>query len=142
MRGFKQYISFYGINFINIKGKVSFYKMFKNGGTYMFPSGPGLAEINDDYNYLKALRHSTYTFFDSGLFVALLNFKKINVQKFSGYLFLTYMFDFLKKKNINSYLLVDPDKKNSSLNIDFMNKNVINSSIRPYIAPIYELFFL
>ena len=86
------------ITFINLKTE-SFNKIITKKGLFVFPSGPALSEIENSKNYYNSLKKADFVFFDSGLFVLLLKiFKKINVNKFSGYKFLNYFFEYLKKK--------------------------------------------
>ena len=99
-------IIFNKIKFINIKKK-DFNNIIKQKGLFVFPSGPGLATIENEFKYLESLRNSDYVFFDSGYLVILLKIlKKINVNKFSGYFFLKLLFDRFKKKIILKYYLL------------------------------------
>ena len=79
-------ITFLDITFVNTNFE-SCINSFSKGGIFLFPSGPGLAEIYNDSYYFKSLKQSSFNFFDSGLFVLLLKLKGLNVRKFSGYLF-------------------------------------------------------
>ena len=108
-------------------------------GLFVFPSGPGLATLNDNEIYKKSLQNADFVFFDSGYFVFLLRIlKNINVKKFSGYLFLRLLFNHFKKNQISKILSVDPNhelsKKNKNFLIDLgiKKKNLIN-----YISPMY-----
>ena len=131
-------VIFNDIKFQNLNDFSSLNEKLFFGGTFMFPSGPGLSQLHDDHVYLNALKKSTCNFFDSGLFVLLLRLKKIRVNKTSGYLFLQYFFNFLKSYNINDYLFVDPDKDNSILNTNYMKENFTTSKIKSYISPNYN----
>ena len=91
-------IIFNKIKFINIHQK-DFDNVTSKKGLFVFPSGPGLATIKNEFKYLESLRNSDYVFFDSGYFVLLLKIlKNIEVKKFSGYYFLKLLFNKFKKK--------------------------------------------
>ena len=129
-------IIFNKIKFIDIDDK-KFKFIINRDGLFVFPSGPGLASIESEFNYLESLRNSDYVFFDSGYFVLLLKIiKGISVKKFSGYKFLKIFLKFLKKKN-NKVLLVDPSIKISKNNIRFF-KNLGINKVKSYIAPFYK----
>ena len=77
------FILFNKIKFINISKK-DFPKIIKKSGLFVFPSGPGLANLKINSPYHKALVKADHVFFDSGYFVILLRvLKKIKVDKFS-----------------------------------------------------------
>jgi N-acetylglucosaminyldiphosphoundecaprenol N-acetyl-beta-D-mannosaminyltransferase len=131
-------IYFKKIRFINLSKK-DFPKIIKKSGLFVFPSGPGLATINNNKEYLKSLRNSDYVFFDSGYFVLLLKIlKNINVEKFSGYLFLELLFKQFKKNRNIKILSVDPNpilSKNN--NLFFINLGIHKKKIFNYISPNY-----
>jgi len=73
-----------------------FKNFIKKKGLFLFPSGPGLSNLNKKKKYLKALKNADFNFLDSGFFVILLNYiKNIKVNKFSGYKFLKIYLKFL-----------------------------------------------
>lgn len=128
------------INFINIK-HIEIKKILKRYGLFVFPSGPGLATINDDKKYLNSLIKSDYVFFDSGYLVFLLFLiKRIKVIKLSGYFFFKEFIKFIKQNNNNNIKIfsVDPNIKFSKNNFNYLKslglkrKNIIN-----YVAPKY-----
>ena len=130
-------ICFKNIRFNNIKNK-DYKKLLKKKGLFVFPSGPGLAGLKNNSNYHLALIKSNYVFFDSGFFVLFLKFfKRINVNKFSGYKFLNYFFNknaAIKNKSVFS---IDPDKANLKLNEKFLKKQGFKIVFN-YLAPIYN----
>ena len=130
-------INFCGVDFYDVKSFKNFV-LFKNKKVFLFPSGPGLAELKNDQVYLSSLQDRSINFFDSGLFVLLLKLKNIHVKKFSGYLFIKELFTFLKDNKIRNYLFIEPSFDHSIVNRNFMKKNYIDSSINSYIAPIYD----
>jgi len=134
-----QQIKFKGITFKNFDIK-DFKKIIEKKGLFLFPSGPGLSSIENEIPYLKALKNADYNFFDSGYFVLLLKyFKKINVNKFSGYLFIKLFLEYIKKNNNKKLFLVDPNIRLSVSNTKLFNKiGVIKKNINNYIAPQYN----
>ena len=132
-------IKFKGIVFKNFQSK-NFKKIIKKKGLFLFPSGPGLSSIEKEIPYLKALKNADYNFFDSGYFVLLLKyFKKINVNKFSGYLFIKLFLEYIKKNNNKKLFLVDPNIRLSVSNTKLFNKiGVLKKNINNYIAPQYN----
>jgi len=128
-----------GIIFKNFKVK-DFKKIIQKKGLFLFPSGPGLSTVEKELPYLKALRNADYNFFDSGYFVLLLKYlKKINVDKFSGYLFIKLFLKYIKANSNKKLLLVDPNIKLSLSNTKLLNKiGVIKKNIHNYIAPQYN----
>lgn len=116
-----------------------FLRIINLKGLFVFPSGPGLATLNDNEIYKKSLQNADFVFFDSGYFVFLLRIlKNINVKKFSGYLFLRLLFNHFKKNQISKILSIDPNhelskkNKNFLINLGIKKKNLIN-----YISPMY-----
>ena len=102
-------IKFKKIFFSNFYEK-DFLKIINTNGFFVFPSGPGLATLNDNETYRKSLQNADLVFFDSGYFVLLLKIlKNISVKKFSGYLFLNLLFKYFKKNKNVKILSVDPN---------------------------------
>lgn len=132
-------IKFKGITFKNFDIK-DFKKIIEKKGLFLFPSGPGLSTIEKEMPYLRALKNADYNFFDSGYFVLLLKyFKKIDVNKFSGYLFIKLFLDYIKKNNNKKLFLVDPNIRLSVSNTKlFNNIGVVKKNINNYIAPHYD----
>lgn len=131
-------IFFKKVRFLNINIE-EFDRLILNNGLFVFPSGPGLATINKDNNYHELLMNADFVFFDSGYFVLLLRFlKNLKVKKFSGYLFLKKLFNYLKKNQNLSILCVDPDKRKSLSNSLFL-KSLGIKKVYSYIAPIYSI---
>ena len=74
-------IRFKNIKFLNISDK-DFPIIIKKKGLFLFPSGPGLSNLDKKPTYLKALHNADFNFFDSGYFVILLSFlKNIKVSR-------------------------------------------------------------
>ena len=134
-----QQIKFKGITFKNFDIK-DFKKIIEKKGLFLFPSGPGLSSIENEIPYLKALKNADYNFFDSGYFVLLLKyFKKIDVNKFSGYLFIKLFLEYIKKNNNKKLFLVDPNIRLSVSNTKLFDKiGVSKKNINNYIAPHYD----
>ena len=129
-------VLFKGINFYNLKNS-DFNRIIKKKGLFVFPSGPGLASIDNSPKYHNSLRRANLVFFDSGFFVLLLRFfKNIKVHKFSGYKFLNFFFIYLRS-NDKSIFCIDPNKKVSQSNKKFFIKLGIKK-IYSYLAPTYN----
>lgn len=130
-------IIFKNIHFNNFKIN-EFDNIIKMKGLFVFPSGPGLASIDEHDSYYNSLKKADYVFFDSGLFVLLLSiFKNIKVNKFSGFKFLRLFFFYLKKNKTKSIFSIDPNYKFSKSNKRYL-KNLGVKKIYNYIAPKYD----
>ena len=123
-------IKFYSGNYFEIK------KEFDKGGVLVAPAASALANINTDNKYYKSLKKSNIAILDSGFFCILLRiFKFKKVKKLSGYLFLrTFLENF---KNTNKIFFIDPSKKSSSKNRNFLKSQKI-FNFKSYIAPNYN----
>ena len=132
-------IKFKGIIFRNFDIK-DFKKIIEKKGLFLFPSGPGLASIETEKNYLRALKSANYNFFDSGYFVLLLRYlKKIKVNKLSGYIFIKSFLKYIEKNNNKKLFLIDPSIKLSQSNKKlFKKKGVIKKNLHSYVAPQYN----
>ena len=132
-------IKFKGIIFRNFDIK-DFKKIIEKKGLFLFPSGPGLASIETEKNYFKALKAANYNFFDSGYFVLLLRYlKKIKVNKLSGYIFIKSFLKYIEKNNNKKLFLIDPSIKLSQSNKKlFKKKGVIKKNLHSYVAPQYN----
>ena len=134
-----KYIYFKKIRFIDLDSNklISFCKKY---GLYVFPSGPGLASIENEKKYYNSLKQADYVFFDSSFFVILLNiFKNIKVKRLSGYKFLKYFFKFLKKNKNLKIFLIDPSLKKSKNNVNYLLKlKLKKNKIKNYVAPLYN----
>jgi len=128
------------IKFLIIKKNSELKNLIKKNGVFIFPSGPGLATIDNKTNYYNSLKKADYVFFDSGYFVLLLRFlKNIRVNKFSGFRFINYLFNYIQDNKNQKIFLINPDKKNSKKNLDIIkNLGVSLKNIKNYVAPIYN----
>ena len=130
-------ITFKGINFLDLKDD-QFEKIIQNKGLFVFPSGYGLPSINKKLKYYKSLKKADYVFFDSGFFILLLRlFKNIKVNKFSGYKFLNFFFNYLKINKNKSIFCIDPNLDFSKTNKNYLKKLGVRK-IHSYVAPIYN----
>jgi UDP-N-acetyl-D-mannosaminuronic acid transferase (WecB/TagA/CpsF family) len=129
-------VLFRGINFDNIR-IVDINNIIKKKGLFVFPSGPGLASIDNSIKYYESLKKANYVFFDSGFFVLLLRiFKNIKVDKFSGYKFLNFFFIYLRN-NDSSIFCIDPNNKVLKSNKKYLNKLGVKK-VYNYLAPNYN----
>lgn len=130
-------IIFNKIKFLSINKK-EFDKLILNNGLFVFPSGPGLASIDNDKIYFYSLKNADYVFFDSGFFVLLLRLlKNISVEKFSGYKFLNLFFKYLKLNKNKSIFFIDPNINYSNSNKKYLKKLGVKK-IHNYVAPLYN----
>ena len=130
-------VIFKKIAFSNINPN-KFKKYILKNGLFVFPSGPGLANIEKSKIYHNSLKKADFVFFDSGFFVLLLKiFKNINVIKFSGYKFLSLFFDYLKRNNKKKVFLIDPNINFSKSNKLYL-RNLGIKKINNYLAPKYN----
>ena len=129
-------INFKGIHFYNYDIRSILLKL-KDGGYLVAPAASALVRINENKKYYKALKESNEAIFDSGFFCILLRLKYgYEIKKFSGYLFLKKLLKIKSKKKKN-ILLIDPSKKESNDNLDYLkSKKFLN--VHSYIAPIYK----
>ena len=117
---------------------IEFTNIIKKKGLFVFPSGPGLASINNDKKYFRAIKNADLVFLDSGFFVLLLRFlKNISVEKFSGYKFLDLFFKYLKLNKNKSIFCIDPNINFSKSNKKYLKKLGIKKMYN-YIAPFYN----
>ena len=128
-------IKFLNITFKNFNEK-KIKDIIKKNGLFVFPSGPELSNLRIKSTLHDSLINSDHVFFDSGLFVLLLNiFKNSNISKFSGYKFLKIFLNFLKKKN-KKVFLVNPNLQLSKSYKKYMSS--LNIKCNTYIAPNYN----
>jgi len=130
-------IIFKKINFIDCQTS-DFDKITKKNKLFVFPSGPGLADIDKSKNYYISLQKADSIFFDSGLFVLLLYFfKNVKVKKFSGYKFLKLFFKYLSKNKKKSVFCIEPNNKILISNRKYFKKLGIKK-IYNFLAPNYD----
>ncbi len=127
------------ITFVNLKHK-ELNEIFKQDGLFLFPSAPGLASIFNEKKYYNSLQKADLVFFDSGFFILLLRFfKNISPIRLSGYKFLKFYFNFLRKYKNSKIFLIDPSKKKSVNNKLLINKlGIKNNKIFSFVAPLYN----
>lgn len=133
----KNIIFFYGIKFYNLKF-IQILTKLNLGGYLVAPAASALTRIHLNKQYFKALKRSSIAIFDSGYMCILLRvFKKIKVEKFSGYLFLKKFFDLYHYNK--KILSIDPNKTQSDINRSFLYKK--GFQVFTYVAPFYKKNF-
>ena len=123
-------INFYSGSFKEIK------KQFDKGGVLVAPAASALAEIKNKKNYYNALKSSNMAILDSGFFCILIRlFKRYNIIKLSGFLFLRrFLFNLEKNKKL---FLINPSFKEDKVNKKFLySMNITN--FKSYISPNYK----
>lgn len=124
-------INFFDLNYDQIR------KNIKKGGLLVIPSGPGLATLDRDKQYHRALKNSNIAIFDSGYFCLLLRILKfIKVKKFSGYQFIKNFLNDVDTKN-KKIFFINPNKKECIKNKKYLISLKIKNS-HHYRAPIYK----
>lgn len=130
-------INFYDIKFYNYNFKKILKKIDK-GGYLVAPAASSLSKILKNKKYYKSLKNSDIAILDSGFFCILLRiFKKKNVKKFSGYLFLKLFLNLKFKKKVK-FLNIDPNKEESILNYNYFVKEKKIVNVISYCAPNYN----
>ena len=131
-------IKFKNINFFNHNFKYIHKMITQKGGYLVAPAASSLSEINKNKIYRNSLENSTVAIFDSGFFCLLLRiFKKIDVSKLSGYLFLKSLLQKVNIKN-NKFFLVDPNRYEKKKNAEYLRKAGL-TNFSSYVAPKYNL---
>lgn len=130
-------IIFKNIKFFDYEFK-SIFKKLKNGGYLVAPAASSLSKIDKNQLYYLALKNSTVSILDSGLFCILLRFfRGVKVRKLSGYLFLK---KFLSLNLINTKILtIDPNRSELIKNKKYLLAKKIYTF--GYIAPYYKKNF-
>ena len=127
------------IKFINGDYSSAFSKL-KEGQSMVVPSGPGLATIDKDKKYYRALQAADFAIADSGFMVILLRlFFGYKIKKLSG---LKFFREFVKEdilRKEGALFCVDPSESELQRNNKYLNQIGIPISIDyHYIAPHYS----
>jgi N-acetylglucosaminyldiphosphoundecaprenol N-acetyl-beta-D-mannosaminyltransferase len=126
----------FGINFLNGPYELAM-RLLLDGAFMVVPSGPGLAVINDEYYYRKAVQGADFAIADSGLMVLLCRILGINrLTKLSGLTFLKHFLadHRLKGKKI---MLINPDEEQAKINKAYITNLSTNPVLECYTAPLY-----
>ena len=131
-------IIFKKISFLDFSDKY-INKIFNKNGLFVFPAATALVNIYKNKKYYNSLKKADLVFFDSGFLVILLKFvKNLNVNKFSGYKFLKFLFKKLKQNKFKTFL-VDPNKKFSLNNYKYLRSlGIKKKNLQNYVCPIYK----
>ena len=126
---------FKGINFFSGSFK-EIKKQFDKGGVLVAPAASALAEIKNKKYYYKALKSSNIAILDSGFFCILIRlFKRYNIIKLSGFLFLQRFLTNLEKNK--KLFLINPSFKEDKINSKYLySMNITN--FKSYISPKYK----
>jgi N-acetylglucosaminyldiphosphoundecaprenol N-acetyl-beta-D-mannosaminyltransferase len=133
-------IKFKRINFFNCNFDYIIKYLINKKGYLVAPAASALSIIDINKKYHDSLIGSKVAIFDSGYFCILLKFfKKISVNKFSGYLFIKKLFNSNYFKN-QKIFLINPDYRSSKIYRSFLlNKKFFKN--KSYVAPIYKNYF-
>ena len=132
-------LNLFKISFMNGAYEEAFHKL-KQGEFMVVPSGPGLATIDQDKKYYRALQSADFAIADSGFMVILLRlFFGYKIKKLSG---LKFFREFIKEKVLQkegTLFCVDPSELESHRNNKYLNRIGISISIDShYVAPYYN----
>ena len=127
------------IPFINGDYQLAFSRL--NKGQFMVvPSGPGLSEIDKNFQYWNALKGADFAIPDSGLMIILARlFFNLKIKKLSGPKFLRLFLkeEVLKKQGV--LFSVDPSEKESKVNNKYLNEvGVSIDKTNHYVSPFYD----
>ncbi|WP_440656846.1 WecB/TagA/CpsF family glycosyltransferase [Candidatus Pelagibacter sp. HIMB1509] len=131
-------IFFKGISFIDFSEN-NINKILNRNGLFVFPAATALVNIYKNKKYYNSLKKADLVFFDSGFLVILFKiFKNLNINKFSGYKFLKFLFKKIKQQKPKIFL-VDPNKNFSLNNFKYlMRLGIKKNNIKNYVCPIYK----
>ena len=134
-------IIFKGISFLDFSDK-HITKILNKNGLFVFPAATALVNIYKNKKYYNSLKKADLVFFDSGFLVILFKiFKNLNINKFSGYKFLKFLFKKIKQEKSKTFL-VDPNKKYSLNNFKYLRSiGIKKNNIKNYVCPIYKSSF-
>ena len=135
-------IIFKGISFLDFSDK-HITKILNKNGLFVFPAATALVNIYKNKKYYNSLKKADLVFFDSGFLVILFKiFKNLNINKFSGYKFLKFLFKKIKQEKSKTFL-VDPNKKFSLNNFKYLRSiGIKKNNIKNYVCPIYKSSYI
>lgn len=131
-------IIFKGISFLDFSDN-HINRILNKNGLFVFPAATALVNIYKNEKYYTSLKKADLVFFDSGFLVILFKiFKNLNINKFSGYKFLKFLFKKMKQQK-SKVFLVDPNKKFSLNNTKYLRSlGIKKNNIKNYVCPIYK----
>ena len=109
------------------------------GGLVLAPSGPGLCDLAEDFDYSKALYKSDMNLPDSGLAILLARVLGLGkLQRTSGLGFLEALLDRPEAKKNQATFWVMPSRESMECNLDCLRSRGLPVSTDDcYIAPVY-----
>ena len=130
-------VIFNNIRFFNFSFNYIFKILRQKGGYLVAPAASSLSETKKLKIYRLSLEKSNIAILDSGFLCLLLRFfKRINVNKLSGYLFLSLLLNQVSIKK-DKFFLVDPNQFEQKKNREYLRKKGFFYT-RSYIAPKYN----
>jgi UDP-N-acetyl-D-mannosaminuronic acid transferase (WecB/TagA/CpsF family) len=131
-----------GIPFYNDSLETALDIAHNDGGLFLAPSGPGLAELGKNTHYDEALQSADINLIDSG-YLALLWKKHCgeSLQRHSGLKFIQALIDAPKFKKNTRQLWVMPDQSHSDATKHYLETQRIQlEDTNFYLAPYYTDF--
>ena len=130
-------IQFKKINFYNYNFKYIHKIISQKGGYLVAPAASSLCDIDKSKVYRVSLENSTVAILDSGFFCLLLRiFRKVEVTKLSGYLFLSLLLQSVNIKK-DKFFLVDPSQFEKKKNSEYLRRSGL-TNFTSYVAPKYN----
>ncbi|MEM1223262.1 MAG: WecB/TagA/CpsF family glycosyltransferase [Verrucomicrobiota bacterium] len=129
-----------GISFFNDSFQHSIEIAHKNGGLFLAPSGPGLADLGKNPAYDRALQSADVNLIDSG-YLALLWQKKTGemIKRHSGLKFIKALIDDTQFKANQKQIWVMPSEQHSESTRDYLRREGIDlPDTAFYEAPYYD----
>lgn len=110
------------------------------GGLFVFPSGPCLAELDRDIDYYKALKASDYIVVDSGLLsLAWRILKGLHLYRISGYAFLKHFLNEKRFREQKPHFWVMPNQPLMQAYLAYLQSQGLETSAEScYVAPDYR----
>ena len=128
----------FGVKFLNANIN-SILKIIDKSNLIVVPSGPGLASVDKDKEYLQAIQSADFAILDSGYFCILLFFfKGLVVKKISGLLLIKNFIKYISKKKNTTLFTIDPNKIESLENKKLLESKSISMGKHQYVAPFYN----
>ncbi len=110
------------------------------GGLFVFPSGPGLAELDRDAPYRQALEASDVAVTDSGAMVLLWRLRTgQRINRISGLQFIRALLACADVRRPHAVFWVMPSEREATANLTWLNAHGIPTTLDDvYLAPHYD----
>ncbi len=131
-----KFFQYLGINFLRCADFEKAILQLDQGARMVAPSGPGMATLESDHAYAKALLTADFAITDSGLMVLYLKLFGITVTRYSGPRFIRDFLDFAQRNK--KILLVNPNIGEEAANHQlFRSRGWSDDNLVSHVAPMY-----